>query len=234
MAFHHWVAPWPDVATEPEDQYIIARDISDGDVRLEAYKAMSNKRNGFLEQPVAPDLFELAPGASPTDMLTKLVQPYRTMVISDRLKSIVEHFDIFEHRLHPLRIRHGDGPSLNYWMLEWRDDVIKYVDFARSRFTKTDLFQLAASVDLPIGSLAEYQEQVKAINKEAPASYWTIRGKMVVFASNDWPGQDMFDLGALNSIVQRGPIISDRLLGALLEAGITGVQFSRADRIVEP
>jgi hypothetical protein len=222
------------MATEPEDQYILARDISDGDLRLDAYKAMSTRRGQFLDQAIAPDLFEFAPSASPTDMLTKLVQPHRTMVISDRLKIILGQFNIFEHRLHPLRISHGDGHSLNYWMLEWREDVITYVDFARSRFTKMDLFRRAASVDLPIRSLAEYQEQLIAINKEAPASYWTIRGELIVFATNDRPGRDMFDLGALNPIVQRGPIISDRLLGALLEAGITGVQFSRADGIVEP
>jgi hypothetical protein len=231
MALHHWVAPWPDVATEPEDQYIIASGIPADDKRLVAYKAMLRKRNEFLEHTVDADLFELAQGASPTDMLTKLVQPYRTMVVSDRLKNILGHFDLFDHRLHPLRIRHGEGHTLNYWMLEWRDDVIEYIDFARSSFSKVDMFLRAATVALPIRSLAEYREQQIAINKEALGSFWTIRGDMLVFAKNDWTGQDMFDLGSLNPIMQQGPIISDRLLGALLDAGIIGVQFSRVGHI---
>jgi len=234
MAYHHWGQPWPDVATGPEEQYIVARDIPTGDERLTAYQALLARRSGFLDRAIDPGLFELAPKAEVTDMLTKLVQPPRTMVISDRLKEILMGFDIFDHRLHPLQIRDDAGKVLKYWLLEWRDDVVEHVDFARSRFSKMDLFLRTPTVPLPLGSLSEYQERLRTINKEAPQSHWTIRADRIVFATMDWRGQDMFDLGSLSRIVQRGPIISDRLLGALLDAGITGVQFSRADHIIAP
>lgn len=233
MAYHHWGQPWPDVATGPEEQYTIVRDIPTGDERLTAYQAMHARRSEFLGHTIDPGLFELAPKVEATDMLTKLVQPLRTLVISDRLKEILIRFDIFDHRLHPLRIRDDAGKVLKYWLLEWRDDVVEHIDFARSRFSKMDLFLRTPTVPFPLGSLSEYREWSSTINKGNPQSHWTIRADRVVCATKDWRGQDMFDLGSFSRILQRGPIISDRLLGALLDAGITGVQFSRADHILD-
>jgi hypothetical protein len=229
MSYHIWEPPWAEVSSSTENQFKFRDDV--GNERMKAFGERVRPHAPLDGDPIDPELFTSVRNAVPTDVLTDLVFP-KALCVSSRMKRVLERHDILDHRFHPTRIARPDGDPLDYWIFHWSGSIVPHIDFNRSTFVQTEILNRARPIPVEIGSAIEYEELRLRLLKDAQNHLWIIRASRATLVSGSFRGRDLMDPGLLIVTIPWGFIVSDRLLGALLNEGVTGVQFRPAMNLI--
>ena len=122
---------------------------------------------------LVPDLvFDLHKKAKLTDVISPSMISAIGLLINEKVKTILEGFNIIEHRYYPAIVREKDISYNYYWMHLVKPDLYG-VDFKKSKFEITNLINMPEA-NIKINNWEHYLERLKTL------SFKNIRAKKLV------------------------------------------------------
>ncbi|WP_179350050.1 imm11 family protein [Winogradskyella pacifica] len=148
-------------------------------------------------------------------------------IISGKVKSLLNDFNIGKHRFYPIIVEHKDTKYTNYYYLQFSNDSTKYVDYKKSTFYKNKkIIDLPETrQDIEINSQKEIKEKTKELRK---IDEWCSINPKTIFLKKKFPAFDLFEFHNLNTISK---FISDRLKAKMESENITGYQADETSKI---
>ncbi|MGQ3678383.1 imm11 family protein [Tenacibaculum discolor] len=166
---------------------------------------------------------ELHKKAKPTDYLEQYVN--FGMIVSTRLKSSLEKFDLPSHAFYPIKVYHKEELLEYYWFHYIVDDFWSWINKSESKaiiYDDKDEYSVVSEVDLSLTS-----DEIQKIKKSL-SWHQHMQWEKIVLNSN-YP---KYDVLKISNIEYFGALISERLLNALQEAGMTGFRVRLFDKII--
>jgi len=171
-----------------------------------------------------PDLnyFEIHRRAPFTDVVSSGLS--FGMIISQKLKTLLQDYNLVETRYYPMQLRRGAEENKEYYWMHPISSFIEFVDFKRTKFF-VDTFG-KRGMDLEISTAEElhelrghYIEQNKFVKAQT------------VYLIHDFEklGLDLF----LTDLTLR-ILISESLKATIIQEKITGVEISKSNVVLSP
>ncbi len=151
--------------------------IADGYTKewLEQPNSMTKLNNDEFPN-LQPDLvFDLDKKAKLSDVISPSMISATGLLINDKVKSILENFNLIEHVYYPAIVR-NKGISYDYYWLHLVKSDLYGVDFKQSEFEITNLINMPEA-NVKINSWEHYLERLKTL------SFKNIRAKKLVIES---------------------------------------------------
>ncbi len=151
-----------------------------------------------------------------TDILSSVVG--HGFIINNRVKSILEGHNLPARAFYPVKVHSGDSSRDYYWFHYINNDFWDWVDQDRSKLFLRHLFPDKRSQVLGEADLSLSTEGLVDLSRNKPRLtdyYWE---KLVL--NNNFPDLDFFR----TLFPSRHTVISQRLLNAFEESGITGYE----------
>lgn len=167
-------------------------------------------------------IYLMHPKAKQTDVLNTIYS-YSGILVSERLKNILQQFHISEYQIFPITVEHY-GNQKQYYLFNFYQPHLDYILFEESDFYIVK--GLANKVgDIKLSSLQEYLEIREKINLDLEDVRTSIKlSKLVLNYKNI--KNDLFRLTHLISIY----IVSESMKNIFIKQGITGVDFLPVDQ----
>lgn len=144
------------------------------------------------------------------------------MIINENFKEILKQFNLPKYAFYPIKVYYK-GELLNYYWFHYIADIWEYINIEKSSLEVYKKFEFEIDKVIPMPSkLSEF----KVIEKSLPRQKELMIHK-IVFKDN-FPKYDVFNLSQLGYPPN---LISERLLNALLKAGMTGFVTIPFDKI---
>lgn len=169
-----------------------------------------------------PDLnyFEIHPRAPFTDVVSSGLS--FGMIISQRLKTLLQDYNLVETRYYPVKLRRGTQENREYYWMHPFSSFLEYVDFKRTKFFVESFGK--RGIDLEISTAEElhklrghYIDQHKFVKAHT------------VYLIPDFGklGLDLFLTELTLSI-----LISESLKATLIQEKITGMEISKSNVVL--
>ncbi len=177
----------------------------------------------FPEQPPQLDYLIMAKRAKLTDVLSVGFISARGYLVSERLKQLLEGFNLMPHRFYPGKVEYK-GTLFNYYFLHLVCDSYRLIDFEKTKFYIT-----TSGVKTNDNLIIKYEEDLKKMRKEMPMSK-SIKAEKLYF-STFFENQplDLFYFIGLHPDI----FISEKLKTALEVMDITGLNIKEQNIISE-
>lgn len=189
------------------------------------YDALSS-RSGIPDLPIAPDLFTLKARSKVTDVLSNAFGG-ESLVVNERVKSILDRFNIMEHRWDPITVEHGQGPKLHYWWMRWTGDEESKLVFEASDLVEYDIASDEIKGPVMLRDHAALEAKFNEQDTIEPGGFLSIKATRIVLKVNELGSRDMFSLGRLSSELY----LSEALAAELLAEQVSGVLLSPASNL---
>ena len=163
---------------------------------------------------------ELHDKAYPTDFLEKYVD--FGMLVNTKFKNILKQFKLPSHAFYPIKVYHK-GALLEYFWFHYIIDIWEYVDLKKSTAQIGKKFKKEIEKVIPIPNLDNIREYEKSLPRQQELRINEI------FFKKEYPCYDVitiFEIGYFENV------ISERLLNALLDAGMTGFTSKPIENII--
>lgn len=196
------------------------------EARKDAFYDSLSDRLGIPADPIARDLFVLSSRSKPTDVLSIAFDGH-SLVVNERVKHILDGFQIMEHRWDAVEILHGKNNYLPYWWMRWSGDEEAEVDFERSDLMEYVISSNESKGPVHVRSHAELEQ--KYIEQDAidPIGDLSVKAVRVVIRTEGLRSRDMFSLGRLDHRL----FVSEALAVELLASHVSGVLLTPADHL---
>ncbi|MFM7851644.1 MAG: imm11 family protein [Flammeovirgaceae bacterium] len=161
--------------------------------------------------------FELTKKAKLTDVLSASNIQARGLLISEKVKTIFEKFNIMNHKFYPGTVTHKDKKLPYYW-LHIVNSSFEGIDFQKSQFMEIG-FTGRKVADVEVNSFEDYKNisKTKMIDAE----------KLVLTSGFLVNNLDLFFFPNISSYL----ISSERLVIELTNNNITGIRIEEAEFI---
>jgi hypothetical protein len=199
-------------------------DISEA--RKDAFYDALSSRLGIPDLPIEPDLFRLKARSKATDVLSNAFGG-GSLVVNERVKQILDRFDIMEHRWGPITVEHGHGPILQYWWMRWTGDEESKLVFEASDMVEYDIASDEIKGPLALRDYAELESKFAEQDAIEPCGSMSIKATRMVLRAADLDSRDMFSLGRLSPELY----VSEALASELLAEQVSGVILSPATNL---
>jgi hypothetical protein len=179
--------------------------------------AFSTVRVNYGEIPDEIPFLELKfnESAKITDLL-RTYNPYFGLIVSERLKKILQTFCLPSHKFYPVNVI-NENEIIPYYWFNFYDNASKYLDYKNSTIEIYHKFNFKTLSIVSIESENNLQEINSNLGFER-----NIKLRKVSF-NNDFPNYDIFS----NNVLGFGyNLISENLLKSLQQNNITGFMFS--------
>jgi len=164
--------------------------------------------------------------AKPSDLLSNAIIGGNGLFVSNKLKGILQEFDLPPHCFYPSKVLYKKETLDNYFWFFFRPIPISNVDFGNSTFFVYKSFLYNEGI-ININSEEDYYAQKKTIKEQNPGQNITIWSSKVSF-KKEFKLKELFTLSAFDSNVY----ISSKLKERLLEQNITGCKIEETDKII--
>jgi hypothetical protein len=139
--------------------------------------AHSIKSDVFADPEILRLEFSLASKAKLTDVLSQAAISANGLLINEKVKNIIEHYNVMRHLLYPVFLKTKRNTEQYYWLHLVDNDMIKFIDFSNSKFyqTKFGFKEKEVSISsneeyINIKTTLEWMDSIKAdsitLNKE--------------------------------------------------------------------
>lgn len=147
-------------------------------------------------------------------------------IVSENAKKVLEKYNLCRHRFYPLglyirKVKH------DYYLFKEVSDYSEYVDYQRSTFTEYDISKDKRYAQIAVESKSDLLAKKKIIKEEKNLSN-TVWGETIVMNKEFDRDLDFFVIRWLDS----STYVSERLMNAILESGLTGWEFIPATNLV--
>jgi hypothetical protein len=187
---------------------------------FEQANSMTNLNNNEFPNFEPELIFELDEKAKLTDVVTPSNISAKGLLVNDKLKNILDSFNLIEHRYYPA-ILIVNGEKRHYYWLHFKesnDVFLNYIDFEKSSFYIGNLARWKeATID--INTIDEYYQIKKSIG------FKTINFEQLYFKENF--KQNPIELFYIDNL-HNDFIINDVLKNTLQTLGIKGFEVYKA------
>lgn len=166
--------------------------------------------------------------AKPTDMVSSGVS--LGFVISEKLKSIFQDFQLPPHRYFPAKIIHKKVPLDGYYFMHIISNYIDFVDYKKTTFF-TCGFNNIDPMPIPITSKEDFIKKAEELQDDSfikKLPYRSIHSNHICFNGDFDRNLDLFEIGRFNINFY----ISEKLKNALTENGITGCNIKPTEDLI--
>ncbi|MGG8498138.1 imm11 family protein [Tenacibaculum sp. TC6] len=163
---------------------------------------------------------ELHKEAKATDYIQKFVS--FGMVINARFKSILQQFKLPPHAFYPIKVYHKGDLLEYFWFHYIIDDFWQNINMEKSTVQVYKKFEFKIDKIISIPKLEDIDNLKKSLTRQED-----LRFNKIYFKSS-FPKYDVYETQELEFI----PVISEPLLEALQEAGMTGFRVKPFDKII--
>jgi hypothetical protein len=162
------------------------------------------------------DSFVLYKKSHLTDVISAGFIGGRGLFVSDRFKKLLQKFNLTNHIFFPATVIKDDQIYKYYWMHLVNSDYRKYVVFSKTKFSNR-----------PRLKLKNYNEYLKYNNEKDPLDF--LRAGFVTLNKNFNQTLDLFMISKFDQKLYA----SDRLIKAIKEARITGLEIKDGEKHIE-
>lgn len=164
------------------------------------------------------DYFILHNNAKASDLLS-VAMIGNGFLVSNKLKNILEQFNLPEHKFYQAPVHHKKQ-ILDYYWLQIICDFTAEVDFQASTFHMYQNYNYHKPLgDVAVLSLEDLQRKEEQLNAENPGKFYSISADKIVFRKNAIIPADLFKVGKIDT---KSFYISEALRAALIKEQITG------------
>lgn len=163
---------------------------------------------------------DIHPNAIETDLLDKTVCLEFGMVVNEKLKLVLEEYNLPPHRFYSIETFNS---SNQYFWFHYITDFDKYIDFENTIIERFNIFDLEVIEELKFENFADLTSQKKRSVLEIgkPLRYNTIS------LIKGFPDYDLFEVNG----AQNFTLISQRLKDRLESEKITGFEYLEFNKI---
>ena len=159
------------------------------------------------------DSVHLDPETRFTDVVSQSYAPGPSLLVSERLRSLLDEFDIQEHEWWPAHVTLG-AETRRYWWLQPTEELEGRVDYSSSRFLIEDRDGSVEEVDV------RSSDELAAIARSLVDSLsGTLRPRRVAFSGT--PPYDLLCLRVMDWSFYSSPRLADRLTSER----VTGIEI---------
>ena len=157
-----------------------------------------------------------------TDFISGSFLAQYGLIVSGKVKSLLQDFNLGEHQYYPLEIKHKNHLQNDYWFLRSSSSVDDYIDYEKSNFyTQQGSFGFQSREPVGLNSKEEITEyRLKIKDKRI-----IIRASEIHLSSN-FPGFDLFYSKGFGIL---GTFVSAKLKSEL--KGFTGIEIKTTKRL---
>jgi hypothetical protein len=138
-------------------------------------------------------------------------------LISNRLKILLEKFNVAQHRFYPAKVSHKKELYEYYWM-HMISDLTNLVDYPNSTFFIYYNYSHNLGY-IPIDSMEDFKQQKEKVKKDNPDKAITIWAEKIKLNADSYTSLDLFGIGCFNA----NYYISERLKTAISTAGTSRI-----------
>lgn len=180
----------------------------------------SNRKVNYGDIPEEIPYLELEfnKNAKITDVLGTY-NPYFGLIVSHKFKNIVSSFNLPNHRFYKANIIYQKD-LLNYYWLNFHDDLRKYIDFSMTEIEIYNKFSFKILDTFILNSEATLDEVNLNLGIDE-----SIRLKKISLKK----GFPKYDIMTNNILGYGSNLISIKLMNSIKDSGITGFKFSELD-----
>lgn len=161
-------------------------------------------------------VFELEKKAKLTDVLSQAAISAQGLLISKKLKTLLEEHNLMRHKFYPSLVKTRDGDVVYYW-LHLCQSYAEFIDYKQSVFCWTK-FELQQG-EIDVSSIEDYNKKKKEHDIN-----WGVDVESIKLTDKFSPNIDVFSFMPFDFTLY----ISDRLRNQLLDLRITGLKIENA------
>ena len=166
---------------------------------------------------------ELHDKAYPTDYIQKFVS--FGMVVNTKFKNILKQFKLPPHAFYPIKVYHKGALLEYFWFHYAINDFFSWLDKEESKALiyddKNGVYKVISELNLSLSL-----EEIEKINQKLPW-HQHMKWEKIIF-KKEFPKYDVYKTRGLDL----KNFISERLLNALLDAGMTGFTSKPIENII--
>ncbi len=188
--------------------------------------ALSKAYNHFPEYAPNFDYFVVHSKAKLTDLLSLAVLR-GGFLISDKLKTVFEKFNICQHKYYQVRLSHRDNFYDNYYWMHMICDLTRFVDYGKSKFfIYLNYAHNLGTIDTT--SFDDLTQKEKKLQADNPGKTLVIWGEKIKLNNSFDKSLDLFKISSFDN----NYYVSEKLKDELISRKITGCNIYTADNLI--
>lgn len=175
-----------------------------------------------------PDLnyFVVHNKANLTDLLSNAILPATGLVISKKLKDILQDFNLISNKIYPAKVFHKKEIQ-EYYYLHVGTTLAEIVNYQKSSFII--LLNYAHNIgQINISSFNDYHQKKEKIKVDNPGKTVSIWAEKICFTEDFDQKLDFFKIGIFDTDLY----VSEKLKKALIKEKITGLHIELTNKLI--